>query len=75
MPTQLLSVGYPITILEDVVYALPSKAVFLKSDAALEVSVDNDTWAALTGATTGVEVVAGWVRCTSASTQVIIKSI
>lgn len=72
---ELLSPGPPITILEDVVYALPSSNVFISSVDPIEYSVDNDTWAALENAdTTGVFAPGAYIRCTTGDTTVVCKA-
>ena len=73
MPTELLSVGSTHTLTQNVVYALPSVALWIHSSAALEVSLDNSNWAALASSTTGIQVTAPFVRSTTGSAIVMIK--
>jgi hypothetical protein len=73
MPIATLSAGGAYPILEDVVYALPPKRCFVQSTVAIEASVDNSTWAALTGAnTTGIQTAARFIRCTTAAAVVSV---
>lgn len=73
--TELLSAGRSYTLVQDVVYALPASACRVAAEAAVEVSMDNDTWVALTGANTGtgVETSAQFIRATTADTIVSVK--
>jgi hypothetical protein len=71
MATQSIPVGRPVTLTQNVSYALPARLCFVTSSAALEFSNDESTWTALTGAnTTGVNSGARFVRC-PASTAVV----
>jgi len=73
--TTVLSIGYPIAIVQNTVYALPARQVHLTAKDAVEYSVDNSNWTALTGAnTTGVFTSAGWLRCTGSNTTVVLKA-
>lgn len=66
MPTQLLSPGQPVSLLPTVSYALPNRAVYVQSSAAVEVSLDNSTFVALAGTTTGsVLTAASFIRAVS----------
>ena len=74
MPTELVSCGPPITILQNVVYALPASAGRLHSLAAVEISPDGVTWDALTNSeTVGADVASGFVRCTTGNTTLVFK--
>lgn len=76
MPTQSIPLGPQTTILQNVAYALPSRACFIMSSVAIEWSNDGTTWAALTGAnTTGVNVGAMFIRCPTANAVVTCKSL
>lgn len=62
-------------ISQNVAYALPPKLCFVQSTVAIDSSADGTTWAALTGAnTTGVNCAAAWIRCTTASPFVMVKT-
>ena len=77
MPTTLLTIGNVQQLVQNIVYALPARLVFIKSDQSLETSNEvGGTFAALTGAnTTGVNVAAGFVRNTNSTTaNVILKA-
>ena len=70
-----LSAGRAHAILEDITYCLPPQVVRVQSLAAVEVSIDNSTWAVLTGSTTGAETGAIFVRCTTAATTIVCKTL
>ena len=46
--TQLVPVGPPTVLTQNVVYALPAQLCLVTSSAACETSLDGTTWAALT---------------------------
>lgn len=48
MPTQLLPVGPPTTLQQNVVYALPAQLCLITTSAACETSMDGTTWSAFT---------------------------
>lgn len=74
--TTLISPGPVTDILQNVVYALPGRVVHLKSDAVVEVSLQATTgFTALATSTTGVETAAVFVRCTTANTKIVVKTL
>ena len=75
--TQALQLGLSTTILQNIVYALPARACFVQSSAAVEVSNIIDTgFVALTNANTvGAETAATWLRCTTGNCVVSCKSL
>lgn len=73
MPTQSIQVGVATPITQNVVYALPARKCFLQALAAVEVSIDNSTWAALANSTTGAPTSAIYVRCTTGNTTIVCK--
>lgn len=74
MPTEVLSLGYPHNILQNVVYAMPAVACRVHALAAVEISVDGSAWDALTGAeTVGAEAASVFLRCPSGNTTVVLK--
>lgn len=75
MPSTLL-IGPANALTEDEVYALPARLVWLTSSVALEYTsgTTGGSFAALTGSTTGVQVGAGFVRCTTAAARVYCKA-
>lgn len=76
MPTQLLQVGVATVITQNVVYALPARISRVQALAAVEVSIDNSTWAVLANSTTtGAETSAIYARCTTGDTTVVCKPI
>lgn len=74
MPIEVISSGYVHTLLQNIVYSTPPKRAFILSDTVLEQSLDNSSYARVTATTTGVEIVAPFVRCTSSDAIVIIKT-
>jgi hypothetical protein len=75
MPTQLLPIGFPVTLIQNQVYALPARLTYVTSTAAVDISVNSSTWSALTGANTlGVYTSASFVRCTTAGSSIVCKS-
>jgi hypothetical protein len=74
MPIYSVPIGVPTLLTQNVPIALPNKLVFISSTLAIESSLDNSTWAALTGAnTTGVNTVARFIRCTTGAPTVLCK--
>lgn len=72
MPTEVLSIGYPIPIVQNTIYALPSRRVLLMTDAAGPTFFQSNTVAftasiavALTNGQ--AELAGGFIRCTSAA--------
>lgn len=75
MPTETVSIGPPISLTQNVAYALPPRAGRIHALAAIEISVDGAAWDTLTGAeTVGADCSSGFVRCTTANTTVIFKA-
>lgn len=67
--------GSPLAIAQNQILALPPTTVQLLALAAVEVSVDGVTFTALTGSATvsGAPTSAGFVRCTTGATTIVIK--
>lgn len=76
MPTTLLTIGPLHTLIINEVYALPARrVVVLGSTTAIETSnLIGSGFAALTGATTGAETNAQFLRATTTAT-VILKAL
>lgn len=75
MPLEFISRNTLVTITQNVAYALPPGLNFIRSNTALEDSLDNSTFAALAGAnTTGINTGARFVRCTTANALVSVRS-
>ena len=77
MPTQLLSVGYPQVITQNVIYALPARRCLLFTDGVaptIQQSTDVGFTAniALTLASGQAEVAGGFIRCTNLATSNIV---
>lgn len=77
MPTETLSAGRIYTLTQDVIYALPPTKVMIQSSAVCELSlvVGTTGFAAVTATTTGVETVAGFIRCTTTGATVSVKKV
>jgi len=74
MPIYAIPVGVPTSIVQNQVYGLPNKLVFLQSTVAIEGSLDATTWTAITGAnTTGVNSAARFIRCPTAAAIINCK--
>lgn len=72
MPTELLSIGYPIPIIQNEIYALPAKKVLMFCDVAAATFFQSNTLAfttsvAVTLVNGGAELAGGFIRCTSAT--------
>lgn len=74
MPIEVISSGYVHTLIQDSIYSTPSKRAFILSDTVLEQSLDNSTYTRVTATTTGVEIVAPFIRCTTSDAIVMIKT-
>lgn len=76
MATSILLIGKPNDLVQNTVYALPARTVFLQSSVALEYTggTVGGTFAALTNGTTGVQCSGGFVRCTTAASVVRCKA-
>lgn len=73
---QTLSAGPSYTLVQNIKYALPPGVNMVQSLAVVEVSVDNSTYAALTGAnTTGVNTAAKFIRSTTADNVVSVQRV
>jgi len=71
MPIQLIPMGMPVTLVQNVAYALPTRACVLTSSAAVTTSLDNSTYGAHTsGTVTG----ANFVKSALAGTIITCKS-
>lgn len=73
--TELLTMGPPHTLTQNVVYALPARAatIFVKG-TGVEQSNDGTTWAAVTADANGEFVAAGtFVRSTAVGTILSLK--
>lgn len=79
MPLQYLSPGLPTTLAQNVVYALPPVQCSLFTDAVtptIQQSLSSTfagTPVALTLVNGQVDVVGGYIRCTSGAISVILK--
>lgn len=70
MPTQLISLGPPTVLTQNVTYALPAQLCMVTSSAAIETSLNGTTWAAHTsGSMSG----ASFIRSAGVGTIVTCK--
>lgn len=72
MPTEVLSIGYPIPVTQNVVYALPSRRVLLMTDAAGPTFFQSNTQAFTASVAVALtngqaELAGGFLKCTSAA--------
>lgn len=75
MAQNILSAGLIHTLVQNVVYALPSCLVHITSNAALEYSQDETNFTALTGANVlGVYCSAAFIRCPGGAAIVTLKA-
>jgi hypothetical protein len=70
--TPMIVSGVTTSLVQNTTYALPSKNVWVQSSATIQVSLDGSNWADVTASTTGVHVVAPFIRNTSSSTGIVI---
>jgi hypothetical protein len=66
--TTILSAGGTYALVQNQVYVLPPTVVRVHSTDALEVSVDNTNFVLTAATTTGLELAASFVRCTTSTT-------
>lgn len=68
MPTQLLSIGYVQTMLQDVVYALPSSRTRMFAEAGTYEQANDvaGPWTAITLVDGMVDLAGSHIRCTTA---------
>ncbi len=71
MPTQLLSIGSVVTLVQNVVYALPSRPATVTTSVACETSVNGSTWTAFTS---GGTTTAKFIRCPTGSSVVSVAA-
>ena len=67
MPTQLLSIGVPWNLTQNVTYALPTKPCVVTTSAACETSINGSTWTAFTSGSTST---AKFIRSAGVNTLV-----
>jgi hypothetical protein len=71
--TTMLLIGPTTTLTQNIVYAMPARQVRVLSSTMLQVSVDNSTFTDVSATTTGTDVTAGWVKCTTAGPVVLCR--
>lgn len=80
MATQLLSLGYPQLMTQNIIYALPARRCILFTDtAAPTIQQSTDVAftanAVLTLASGQAEVAGGFIRCTTSNITVNLKAV
>jgi hypothetical protein len=72
--TQVIPLGYPITMVQDTVYALPARAGRIQSTLILQISPDGSTWDDLTNSeTVGADCASGFVRAHTGAPVAVFK--
>ena len=74
MAAQALTIGPIHTIAQNVSWAMPARRCVIRSSAAIESSMDESTWAAVTLTNNQAEVSAPFVRTTAASAIVRVSA-
>jgi len=75
MPTELLTIGPVHNIIQNVVYAMPTRKVRVHSLAVVEISVDSIAWDVLTNSETiGAEAASAFIRCPGGNTTLVLKA-
>jgi len=72
--TVMITTGITNTLTQNTTYALPSKSVWLQSSAVIQTSLDATNWTDVAASTTGVHIVAPFVRQTSSTTGVVVMA-
>lgn len=70
---ELLMCGQIKTLTQNLGYALPACRVLIRATAAVETSMDNSTYAAVTLTNNQAELSAAFVRATGSGTIVTVK--
>ena len=70
---ELLTIGPPTTLVQNLGYALPATRVLVRASGAIETSQDNSTYAAVTLTNNQAELSAAFVRSTASGTIVTLK--
>lgn len=71
--TQSLMIGPVTQLTQNIAYALPARQVRLQSTAVLQVSIDGSSYSDLTATTTGTDVTAVFVKCTTGTCNVVCR--
>lgn len=72
--TTLVSLGTPFSMTQNVVYALPARAVRIQSTAVVQISPDGSTWDNLTNSeTVGADAASAFVRCAGGNCVAVFK--
>jgi hypothetical protein len=73
MATTQVKIGPIETLTQNQAFALPARQVRVMASAAIEISLDGSTWAALANSTTGADCTAVFVRCTTTNALLACK--
>lgn len=71
-PTTALTIGNVIPLTQNAVYTAPARFVKFQSSAVVQVSMDNSTFVDVAASTTGMDLIAPYVKCTGVTTCVAI---
>lgn len=69
----LILIGPVITLLQNIIYALPARSCFILAGAVIQVSLDGTTFANLVGSNVGIQTSAIFVRCATGDTSFVAK--
>lgn len=75
MAANSLTIGPVHTITQNVSMAMPHRRCLVRSDGAIETSVDESAWAALTLTNNQAETAAPFIRTTAASAKVRLTAL
>ena len=75
MAQNSLTIGPAHTILQNVSHAMPARRCIIRSDGALESSVDESAWAAVTLTNNQYESGAPFIRTTAASAIIRLSAV
>jgi hypothetical protein len=71
-PTSVMVIGVEMALTQNAIYNAPARAVAFLSSAVIEQSLDNSTYVAVTASTTGMTLIAPYIRCTGVTTCIAI---
>lgn len=71
-PVGTLLVGLTNALTQNAVYSAPARAVQFLSNAVVQQSMDNVTYADVAASTTGMTLIAPYIKCTGVTTCVAI---
>lgn len=68
-----LLIGPSNALVQNTTYALPARQVRLMSGAVIQISLDNSAFSDVAASTTGADVTALFVKCTTGATVCVVK--